>query len=99
MQGLRTQESNKFNKFFELVQSRAGEGGCVFFCDCGEGRDFETPEMEGEDLSGWLIPIKESKKFEKEFVKGRMDDDWYDSLVFCTWEADGESIDVRFKTF
>ena len=53
MLGLKTQESLKFNRFWQLIQDTARNFGCVFFGFAGEGRDFETPTMEGEDFSGW----------------------------------------------
>ena len=46
MLGLKTQESNKFNAFFEIVQKKASEKDCVFFLDSGDGNDFETESME-----------------------------------------------------
>ena len=50
MLGLKTQESLKFNRFWQLIQDTARNFGCVFFGFAGEGRDFETPTMEGEDF-------------------------------------------------
>ena len=52
MKGLRSQESEKFNRFWDLVQDEAATQGCVFFGDCGEGRDLVTEELEGENFSG-----------------------------------------------
>ena len=46
MKGLRSQESEKFNRFWDLVQDEAATQGCVFFGDCGEGRDLVTEELE-----------------------------------------------------
>ncbi|MGI6178176.1 MAG: hypothetical protein ACOYJO_06985 [Eubacterium sp.] len=71
MQVLRTQEGNKFEKFFEAVNTQAKLQNKVFFLDCGEGNEFSNDIMEGEDLSGWLIPLAEADKFEKEFLASR----------------------------
>ena len=57
MQGLRTQESDKFNKFFSLIQDEAKKHNAIFFADAGDGHDLETPELECEDMMGWLIPV------------------------------------------
>ncbi len=56
MQGLRTKESIKFQKFFSIVQNEAIKRHSIFFLDAGDGNAFETTNLEGEDLMGWLIP-------------------------------------------
>ena len=38
-----------------------------FFMDCSEGREIETDEISGEDISGWLIPMSQVLEFEKEW--------------------------------
>ena len=45
MQGLRKQESAKFNNFFAVIQAEAKKQGSVFFADAGDGNDFQTPTM------------------------------------------------------
>ena len=60
MQGLKTQEGNKFIAFFKLIQEEARKRHSVFFLECGEGNEFETAHIEGEDLRGWLIPEKQA---------------------------------------
>lgn len=100
VEGLRTQESDKFNRFFsEVVQRAAAEKDCVFFCDCGEGRDFENDVMEGEDLSGWLIPSSMVKKFKKDFTKRKVPDKWNEFISFCIWEGGRDNISVRFEAY
>ena len=42
MLGLRTQETNKFILFFELVQEKAKEKESVFFLDSGDGNEFRN---------------------------------------------------------
>ena len=86
MQRLRTQETNKFLAFFAIVQDAAEKKGCVFFLDAGDGRDFETETLEGEDLMGWLIPKDKLSAFEKEWQKGDVSDDWSDFYVWAIWE-------------
>lgn len=86
MQGLRGQESNKFYNFFKIVQDAAHKKGCVFFADAGDGHDFETTTLEGEDLSGWLIPKKKVSEFEPFWEKDDVSDDWSDFFGFAVWE-------------
>lgn len=99
MLGLRTQESDKFNIFWELVQKTAQKRDSTFFGDCGEGRDFETPDMEGEDFSGWLIPNGQAETFEEEFLQNRVSDEWSDFITFAIWARVGDNISVEFKQF
>ena len=105
MLGLRTQESEKFNRFWQLIQNTAALSDCVFFGFAGEGRDFETPDMEGEDFSGWLVPCKDACAFEKlwstcpgntsqlekEFSSVR--------FTFAIWQKKVDHITVEFKEF
>lgn len=93
VRGLRKPESEKFTKFFAIVQSAAREKNCVFFLDAGDGRDFETDELEGEDLMGWLIPKDKASEFEKVWEAGDVSDDWSDFFVWAMWEnADNPTI-------
>ena len=86
MQRLRTQENDKFMNFFSIVQKYAENQGCAFFLDAGDGREFETDVLEGEDLMGWLIPQNKLKEFEKEWKSGSISDDWSDFFVWAIWE-------------
>lgn len=93
MKRLRTQESSKFLAFFAIVQDAAEKKGCEFFLDAGDGRDFETETLEGEDLMGWLIPKDKLPDFEKEWETGDVSDDWSDFYVWAIWEnADNPTI-------
>ena len=86
MRGLRTQESSKFLRFFEIVQKAAEEQGEVFFLDTGEGRDFETELLEGEDLSGWLVPQNEADEFEAEWSKWAERQAWDRYSYWAEWK-------------
>ena len=85
MRGLKTQETSKFNKIFSIVQDTANQKGCVFFLDAGDGRDFETNTLEGEDLMGWLIPNDKSTDFEESWLNDDISDDWSDYYVWAIW--------------
>ncbi len=99
MLGLRTQESEKFNAFWDIIQAEASKTNCVFFGDCGEGRDFETDTMEGEDFSGWLIPKADAENFETMFLKGNVEDKWSKYIVFALWKETNGIISVGFEKF
>lgn len=99
MQGLRTQEDSKFEKFFEIVQNTAKKHGFVFFLDAGDGNDIITDEMEGEDLQGWIVPENEAKDFEKKFVA--FEDKMLNNKFygFAIWYKSDEQIKIRFEQY
>lgn len=99
MQGLRTQESDKFNKFWELVQATAKSKEMFFFADCGEGHDFETDDMEGEDFCGWLIPLSQVSEFEPGWSKRAVSDEWIDNMVWAEWSNNNGKISVEFNNY
>ena len=88
---------SKDDAFWNLVQEAAHERNCSFFIDCGEGREFETDDMKGEDLFGWLIPQNKKYEFSQEFREGNVSDKWSEFLVFAFWEENNGSIAIRFE--
>ena len=68
MRGLRYPESEKFENFFTMVQSTMYKSNCVFFLDTGNGNEFETEFLEGENLVGWVIPMTMADEFEAKFL-------------------------------
>ena len=99
MRELRTQEGNKFKKIFEIVRAEAKKRKCIFFLDCGEGRELFTEDMEGEDLSGWLIPESEADAFQKEFDAGDVSEKWNENVFFASWKKDQNGISIAFESF
>lgn len=97
MQGLRTQESEKFNRFFSLIQSEAGKRGAVFFADAGDGDDFETATMEGENMMGWLIPKTKAEEFRPLWERSKVDEEWADFFGWALWKKDGDNISIHFE--
>ena len=97
MKGLRTQESDKFKTYFSLIQSEAGRQGMVFYADAGDGRDFETEAMEGEDMMGWLIPQEKAGEFEPLWHAWKEDDSWSDYYMWAGWDRCGDSVKIRFE--
>ena len=93
MQGLRTQEGIKFERFFSLVEEEAKKKNAVFFLDSGEGNDFENNDMEGENLSGWLIQNNKTNEFETAYIERADLSEWIDRYAWASWEnKDGEII-------
>lgn len=99
MQELRTQENEKFERFFQLVRDAAAKQGCVFFVDCGEGNEFSNADMEGENLSGWLIPESDVNRFRPGFLQNDVSEQWDDRMRFLRWTKNSGQIDVAFENF
>lgn len=99
MRGLRRQEDSRFERFFKLVQAEAEKQGCVFFLDCGEGRDIETDTLSGEDLSGWLISSTEAGQFEQAFLEGGNLETWDACIVFAIWHVEPSGVTIHFQKF
>ncbi|MGN0286377.1 MAG: hypothetical protein ACI4B6_01760 [Atopobiaceae bacterium] len=93
-------DDDRFLRFFSIVQDAAKELGCVFFCWAGEGNELETDTMDGEDLSGWLVPKDLSDEFEAQWDNGiESIGDKFDKFdVFARWTI-GESgnVSIRFE--
>ena len=99
MRELRTQEGNKFKKFFEIIRKEAKKRKSVFFVDCGEGREVFTEDIEGEDLSGWLIPEDKADIFQAEFDAGYVSEKWNDYVFFAIWKKEEDGISIAFESF
>lgn len=99
MVGLRTQETEKFKNYFALVQEEAQSQSCVFFLDCGEGREFETEQLCGEDLSGWLIPLEQAYEFDTQFKSNTITELWSKYICFATWSKVEGRICVNFQNY
>lgn len=98
MLGLRTQETDKFEKFFEIVQKKAEKMNSVFFLETGDGNDFETETMEGENLQGWLVPIEKVNEFKEIWEQHKEDDRYVDFFCWVEWFSDKNNIDIKFIT-
>lgn len=97
MRGLRTQENTKFKNFFSLVQQKAYENKKVFFLDSGQGNEFSTDTIEGEDLCGWLIPEKDVSVFEKKWKAFKALDEWEDYFVYVDVSYVDEVLKIQFN--
>ncbi len=91
---------NKFDSFMKIVQKEAAKNNKCFFINSGEGHDFETETMEGEDLFGWLIPIARKKEFISEKSSSSFQADKWESFeIFAIWSERDGNISIEFKTF
>lgn len=99
MLGLRTQESRKVESFFKIVQAKAAEQDCIFFCDCGEGREFFMDGIEGEDLMGWLIPNQLAEKFEPEWLTNDVSEKWNSYVRFAIWKMQKDQVTITFEEY
>ena len=97
MRGLKSRESDKFNRFFALVQETAKKQNSVFFAYAGDGNDFETDSMEGEEMMGWLIPREHISEFEPLWEKSDVDDTWIDFFTWAMWHRHGDEIEISFE--
>jgi len=97
MEGLKTQETDKFMRFFALIQEEAKKKDSVFFADAGDGNDFETPELECENMMGWLIPSDKVEKFKRVWETNEVDDSWTDFFVWAVWSVRGKTVSIRFE--
>ncbi len=97
MKGLKTHESEKFNRYFTLIQEEAAKQGKIFFADAGDGNDFETPAMEGEIMMGWLISKEKAQEFEPLWLTDTVDDSWAENYVWAIWSRTDNNITVRFE--
>ncbi len=55
--------------------------------------------MEGEDLSGWLIPQKNADEFEREWLEGEVGDRWDDYMRMAVWHEEKGHVCITFKEF
>ena len=98
MRGLRKQETEKFHRFFALIQAEAEKHDAVFFADAGDGNEFEAATMEGENMMGWLIPTDRVEEFELLWQASAVDDDWTEFFLWALWTKAGDQIIIRFES-
>ena len=100
MLGLKTQENDRFKAFHSLIQEKANEQDMVWFLEAGEGHEFESETMEGEDLSGWLIPKEQAAIFEREWLKNEGTEGlekWIRFFKWVEWKMDADgNVTVEF---
>lgn len=99
MKGLRKDEGERFHRFFSLIQEEAEKKNSVFFADAGDGNDFETPTMEGENMMGWLIPFEKAEEFEPLWKTSTVDDSWTAFFLWAVWSMNTDNITITFEEY
>lgn len=97
MKGLRTEENDRFLRYFEIVQSYAKKQNSVFFMDFGQCDDIAFKDMELDCLFGWLIPSDMADNFEKIYLKSAVDDSWNDFYVWVTPIIESSKLSIIFE--
>lgn len=97
MLGLKTQESYKFLNFMEIVQQKAKDFDSIFFLDAGDGNDFIFNDIEGENLTGWLIPNTKINEFRTVWELDNVDDKWVEFFCFVIWKQENSKLTVSFE--
>lgn len=88
----------KFDRFWRLVERSAEDQYCKFYMDSGEGREIVTDELDGEDLSGWLIPVQLVAAFRDDWSIGEANrEKWSPYYKFARWYKTGEAITIHFE--
>lgn len=83
--------------FFCIVQSAARRIGKVFFWS-DEGNDFVTDELDGGDLSGWLVDEKDAERFDAIWRTSTKDVPDEFEFVIARWHRNQDgSIGIEFE--
>lgn len=92
------ERSPLFQPFIALVQSEASKRGKVFFLESCQGNEFETSEMEGEDLVGWLVDKDRADELESQWSKNvhDVDESFDEDFVHVGWTKKGNDVEIIF---
>lgn len=94
------EENDKFNRFWNLIQEEASKDNSKFFMDSGEGNELITEEFEGEDFSGWLIPVNSISTFERDWKSDNAHQDtWDDFYCYAEWKEENGAIKIEFNRY
>lgn len=81
-------------RFFRIVQDAASELGKVFFLWAEEGNPLMSGDMDGGDLSGWLVNESDAARFDSIWRKTELDlpGEFDDAFCIARWSrtASGE---------
>lgn len=99
--GIRFKESlsdTKFMNFFNIVQSAANKLGKIFFFWSDEGNGLVTDELDGGDMSGWLVDEEDAERFDAIWRKSTKDIPDEFAFVIARWHEDRDgSIGIEFE--
>lgn len=93
------------NNFINLINIEAQKRGATFFVNCGEGREIITDKLDGEDISGWLIPNDKKQDFEAELARvaqgsvlaAVIDEKWDEWFCTAVWKSDHDKVTIDFE--
>ena len=98
MLGLRMQEEKDFENFFTIVQNTAKKQENVFFCDDCLGDEFTLGNLEGDCMTGWLIPLDEAERFEKVYLANKINSKiWDNKYVLARWHINNGIVSITFE--
>ena len=100
--GIRVEDDandKKFMRFFDVIQRAAKEQGCVFFSYSGESHELINDKFDGEDLSGWLIPISEAEEFNKHFLEWDVGEEYAHLMRMAEWYGDENNPSIKFRSW
>ena len=95
MRGLKYPESEKFENYFTLVQATMNKTNHVFFLDAGDGNEFETDALEGENLLGWAIPINMADEFEAKWLANEPMDEYCRFYNLVEWGGNPKHLKIH----
>ena len=88
----------RFVRFFNIVQDAARAQGKVFFLWCDEGNEIITDELDGGDMSGWLVDEADADRFDRIWRKSTQDIPGEFEFVIARWhERQDGSIGIEFE--
>jgi hypothetical protein len=90
------------DKFLAFVEDEAKKIGKIFILDSGEGNEIYNKEkqMEGEDLSGWLIDEEQRKSFIEYKKAGNEYKNFEENYIFAKWQQDEEGkLSIEFQKY
>ena len=95
MRGLKYPETVKFQNYFSMVQGTMYKSNCVFFLEAGEGNEFETENLEGENLTGWVIPMTLADEFEARWLADECLTEYDDYYYLVEWGGNPNHLKIH----
>ena len=92
-------EDERFMRFFGVVQDAAASMGKVFFLWTEEGNPLMTDELDGGDLSGWLVDDADADRFDQIWREQPLDlpEDLDDTFSIARWsQGEDGRISIEF---
>lgn len=91
------------DNYWDLIVKEAKWKGGEFFFYTEEGRELTLPNMECEDISGWLIPNSLAEEFRNEFAEkdaDEIDPKWNKYFKKAVWDnSSGYGVTIKFEDF